>query len=298
MIWPMAIVLILPYLISRVQISSIKINEFVLFVYLSAMIYVTLIITSPYFLTAILSSMLILKIFIKSDMWKTLMKYTVYVSIFVFLFNILLNSNGADIIFSYGFLTITEESIAFSISMLLRLEVIMGAFALFNSNVEMEDLITILEKLKLPHKGILTTAIALRFFPIMLSEVDEISEIFRMRGVPVSSGGIKERVRSRYPIMGSLLNISLERAINIGEVLETRGYPSKKRKAWKKIKLNMWQKMASALLLLLAVISTIQVFLHGNFTFYPTLSPLTYVEIYESILMLILPLSVLLGRGA
>ncbi len=296
MIWPLFIVIILPYLASRVQISHIKINEFVFFVYLSTMLYITLVLTSPYFLTAILLSMLILKIFVRSDMWGTLMKYTVYVAIFVFLFNILLNTNGSNILFSYGFLTITEESVAFSISMLLRLEIIMGAFALFNSNVEMEDLITILEKLKLPSKGILTTAIAMRFFPIMLREANEISEIFKMRGVPAPSGGIRDRVFSRYPIMGSMLNLSLERAINIGEALETRGYPSKHRRIWRKIRLNTWQKLSTAVLLILALLSTIHVLLYGNFTFYPTLSSLNDEEIVVSVLMLVLPLSVLIGR--
>ncbi len=296
MIWPLFIVIILPYLASRVQISHIKINEFVFFVYLSTMLYITLVLTSPYFLTAILLSMLILKIFVRSDMWGTLMKYTVYVAIFVFLFNILLNTNGSNILFSYGFLTITEESVAFSISMLLRLEIIMGAFALFNSNVEMEDLITILEKLKLPSKGILTTAIAMRFFPIMLREANEISEIFKMRGVPAPSGGRSDRVFSRYPIMRSMLNRSLERAINIGEALETRGYPSKHRRVWRKIRLNTWQKLSTAVLLILALLSTIHVLLYGNFTFYPTLSSLNDEEIVVSVLMLVLPLSVLIGR--
>ncbi len=286
----------LPYLGGKVQITRIKVIDFLVFSWLIFIVYLTMILTSPYLLLSLLLSIILIKFFLKSEMWGAMMKYSIFMAVFIFLFNIILNNQGSTILFEWSFVKITAESVLFSISMILRLEIIMAAFALFNSNVEIEDLITILEKLKFPHRGIITASIALRFFPIMLQEAREIENVFKLRGMPVSTGSLRERVRASYPVMGSLLNISLERAIEIGEALETKGYPSNRRSAWKRIRLRWRDTVALCTFSILAVILTVGFILYGNFQFYPTIKSSAMDNLWMAILLFLSPLSLFLGK--
>ncbi|ADD09051.1 cobalt transport protein [Aciduliprofundum boonei T469] len=286
--------LILSFLAGRVQIMKININHFVIFVWLMLIIYLSLIFSSPYILFSIFLSLIVLKMIMNSHLWHTLMRYTIYFSIFIFIFNILLGTNGETVLVEWNFIKITYESIVFSSSMILRLLIIMGAFAIFNSNVGMEDLINILERLKIPHKAIMTLSISLRFFPIMLEEARDSLNALKLKGLPVSTGSLKDRINARYPAMATLLNISMERAIEIGEALETKGYPSKSRRAWKRINLNTLQKMAVFILIFTAIMGTIYITFHGNFVFYPKVG--RNYSVPMCILMFSLPLSLLLGR--
>ncbi len=287
--------LILSFLVDKVQIREIKINNFVVFVWLIFITYLTLIFSSPYILFSIFLSVVILKMLMRSNLWHTLMKYTLYFSIFILIFNILLGTNGETVLLEWYFIKITYESIFFSSSMILRLIIIMGAFAIFNSNVGMEDLINIMEKFKIPHKAIMTLSISLRFFPIMLEEAKDSLNALKLKGLPISSGSLKERISARYPAMAAMLNMSMERAIQIGEALETKGYPSNSRKAWKSIELNGLQKLSIIILIVAAIIGTIYIIFYGNFVFYPKVDEANY-SILMCISMFLLPLSMLLGR--
>lgn len=290
-----SISIILAVLLDRMQIKELEINKFVVFIWLILIVYLTLIFSSPYILFSIFLSVLTLKILMKSDLWHTLMKYTLYFSIFILIFNMLLGTNGETVLVEWYFIKITYESIVFSSSMILRLIIIMGAFAIFNSNVGMEDLINILEKLRIPHKAIMTFSISLRFFPIMLEEARDSLNALKLKGLPIYSGSLRDRIRSRYPAMAAMLNMSMERAIQIGEALETKGYPSNSRRAWKVIKLNILQKLSVMFLIIAAIVGTAYIIFYGNFEFYPKVEEGNY-NIFMCILMFLLPLSLLLGK--
>ncbi len=289
------IAIFLTIIVSKVQFMEFKINSLVLFIWLLVIMYLTLVFSSPYILLSIFSSVIILKLLVKANMWGTLVKYSLYFSTFIFLFNIVLGSNGETLIIEWYFIKITYEAIIFSSAMVLRLLIIMGAFAIFNSNVGMEELIDILEKLKMPSKSIITLSLSLRFFPIMLDEVRDSVNALKLKGLPITSGNLKNRIRARYPAMASMLNISMERAIQIGEALEMKGYPSNNRVAWKKIKVNTYQISSIAILGITLIVATIYIVIYGTFNFYPKLSE-GCLHPYICLLMLLLPLSVVMGR--
>ena len=282
----------LAYFGGRIQIREMKIHKFLIFMWLILIVYLTLIFSSPYILFSLFLSVFVVKLFLKSPMWNTFLKYTVYMALFILLFNILLNPNGTTLIFEFCWIRITLESIVFSLSMLLRLMVIMGAFAIFNSNLHMEDIIEVLEKLKFPSKSVMTLALSLRFFPLIMKETKETMEVLLSRGLSIS--GIREKIYARYPVITAMVGNSLERAIQIGEALEVKGYPSSKRRMWKNHPLNPIQKFAIFTFIFTAVVSTAHLIVFGGFSFYPKVE--TPENYYFCISIFILPLSVFLGE--
>ncbi len=278
------------------MINDLKIHKFLIFGWLILLVYLTLLFSSPYLLFSIFLSILLVRIFVDSPSWRPFLKYTLYMGAFILLFNILLNENGTTVLFEFYWLRITLESLVFSISMLLRLLIIMAAFAIFNDNLQMGDIIEVLEKLKIPSKSVITLALSFRFFPILLKEARETFEVLMARGISLSSGKMRDRIYARYPVMTAMLETSLERAIQVGEALEIKGYPSSKRRVWKKISLELRHKIVLFFFLLTAIVSTWYIIRFGGFTFFPTIEPLKLNDLYIGILLFILPSSLLLGE--
>ena len=242
---------------SSVQLKEYKPSPITLFIWLLIITYLSLIFSTPYFLFILFLSTYIVKIFIESHLWNKFMKYSLYLLFFIILFNIFLMQNGIHKILETSWLTITWESIAFAFSMALRILLIMGAFSIFNSNVNMDEIIEILDKLRFPQGTLITIALSLRFFGIIAEDASQSADVLRVRGVQLSSGKIRDRIKARYPVMLSLLNNSLERGIQIAEALETKGFPSRKRKPWRRISFPPREILLTSFLILAAFLATI-----------------------------------------
>lgn len=242
---------------SGVQLKEYEPSPITLFIWLLIVIYLSLIFSSPNFLFILFLSIYIVKIFIKSNLWNKFMRYSLYLLFLIILFNILLVQNGNHIILKTSWLTITWESVAFAFSMALRILLIMGAFSIFNSNVNMDEIIEILDKLRFPQGTLITIALSLRFFGIIAEDASQSVDVLRVRGIQLSSGKMRERIEARYPVMLSLLNNSLERAIQVAEALETKGFPSRERKPWRRISFPPREILLTSFLILSAFLSTI-----------------------------------------
>ena len=240
-----------------------KISPITLSIWLSAVIYLSLLFSSPYFLFLLFLMLFIIKLFVQSHLWKKFMKYSLYILFFILLFNIFLVGKGTHVIYYNHFIKITWESLAFAYSMGLRIVIIMGAFSIYNSNITMDELIEILEKFRFPQRSLITLALSLRFFNIMAQEASESVEVLRLRGVAISSGKLKDKIRARSPLMSALLTNSLERSIYIAEALEIKGFPSKNRRAWRRISFPWREKLIVSSFLLLSIIATALVVMMG-----------------------------------
>ncbi len=243
-----------------IQIGKRSINPPLLFIWLIVVIYLTLLFSSPYFLFLLFLSLFIEKLFLESYLWKRFMGYSLYLLLFMVLFNLLLVQKGEHVILQLPLITITWESLSFAYSMGLRIIIMMGAFAIFNSNVSMDELIEILEKFKFPQSSLITLALSLRFFNIIAQEASDSLQVLSLRGFNVSSGKLRDRVKSRYPAMVALLNNSLERGIQVAEALEIKGFPSKTRNPWKRLRLSAKDVSIAILLLFDAIIATVLLF--------------------------------------
>ena len=245
------------------KIKEIQVNPFVLFIWLLGVIYLSIIFVSPYFLFFLFLSVFLVKLFLPSSLWSRFIKYSLYTAIFIFLFNLLLAQYGSHIIFEWHFIRFTVESVIFAYSMCLRLFAIMAAFAIFNSAVSLESLFSVLEKMKIPQNTLITLALSLRFYHVLSRDARDIVDAFRVRGLTISNGKLRERIAARYPVMVALLGNSLERGIDMAQALEVRGFPSPQRKAWYTLKLHLRDMLSISFLLLSIIVATGYLYFYG-----------------------------------
>ena len=116
----------------------------------------------------------------------SLLKYTVYVAAFVFLFNIFLTP-GYNVIFSYGIVTITSESVLFATSMCLRLFLAVGSFSLLAFIVHPDEALRAMSRFG--YKTTTSFSLSTRMYPTIATDSRNIMDAMRARGVEFDEGG-------------------------------------------------------------------------------------------------------------
>lgn len=170
-----------------------------------------------------------------------------------------------------GQFNITAEACAFGVGMGLRLFVVISAFALYATAVNPDAALRVLGRVSFG--SALIMALAVRLFPAMTTDAKRIMDAQRSRGLRLDTGTRRARVAARKPIVDCLLLTSLERAVQIAESMESRGYGRTGRTS---ASLPSWQLrdwlVAAAALGALALGMAAAVFGPGRFEYYPALT--------------------------
>ncbi|MCD6183133.1 MAG: energy-coupling factor transporter transmembrane protein EcfT [Thermovirga sp.] len=137
-----------------------------------------------------------------------------------------------EIIFQYGFLTITLEGVMMAVKIGLRLVLLVmyaGILTLTTSPTELSDglesIFSPLKRFGFPaHEMAMMMTIAIRFIPTLLDETDRIVKAQIARGAELDQGGIIKRIRSFIPILVPLFVIVFQRADELAVAMESRNY--------------------------------------------------------------------------
>lgn len=170
-----------------------------------------------------------------------LLKYSVFVGVFVLVFNLFLSS-GSTLLFHWGLFTITLESLTFSISMVLRLFLAMACFSVLTFAVHPDELLRTLSGMG--YRLMTGLSLATRMYPTIAADSRDIMDSMRARGVEMDRGNIFQKARARAPVLMPLLLNSLERSIGISEAMEARGFGSdRQRTSYSRKELRMSEKL-------------------------------------------------------
>jgi energy-coupling factor transport system permease protein len=159
----------------------------------------------------------------------SLLKYTVYVAAFLFIFSILF-SQGNTVIFTFWFIQVTQESILFATSMSLRLFLSIAAFSILTFTVHPDDLLKILSRFGV--KTMTGLSIATRMYPTIAADSGSIEDAMKARGVEFDKGSIIAKAKVRAPVMMPLLLNSMDRSMEIAEAMEARGFGARRRTSY------------------------------------------------------------------
>ncbi len=170
----------------------------------------------------------------------SLLRYAIYVAVFVVIFNVLLSS-GRDVLFMIGPIAITSESILFSISMCLRLFLAVSAFAILTFAIHPDEALRTMSKVG--YKTTTALSLSTRMYPTIAADSRNIMDSMRARGVEFDRGGFLKKVKARANVVMPLLFNSLDRSIAIAEAMEARGFGAGKRTNYSESRLNRRQKM-------------------------------------------------------
>jgi energy-coupling factor transport system permease protein len=159
----------------------------------------------------------------------SLLKYTVYVAAFIFLFSILF-SQGSTVIFTIWFIEVTQESTLFATSMSLRLFLSVVAFSILTFTVHPDDLLKILSRFGV--KSMTGLSIATRMYPTIAADSGNIEDAMKARGVEFDKGNVIAKAKVRAPVMMPLLLNSMDRSMEIAEAMEARGFGARRRTSY------------------------------------------------------------------
>ena len=139
----------------------------------------------------------------------------------VFVITPFLVVNGVDVLWSgpvvpvLGQLDVTTEELAGAAIQAVRLAAVTLAFAVYALLLDHDSL---LRSARFARKSALVVALATRLVPTLERDVHGLVEALRGRGVEV------EGIRGRARLVSPLVSGSLERALNLAEAMEARGY--------------------------------------------------------------------------
>jgi energy-coupling factor transport system permease protein len=115
----------------------------------------------------------------------------------------------------FGTLDVTREELRIGLFQGLRLTAVALAFAAYALLLDHDRLV---QSASFARRSVLAVALATRLVPTLERDAAGLSEALRGRGVEVTG------VRGRATLLGPLLAGSLERALNLAEAMEARGY--------------------------------------------------------------------------
>ncbi|MFC0090512.1 energy-coupling factor transporter transmembrane component T [Allobacillus sp. GCM10007491] len=184
----------------------------------------------PIFLVTIL--FLLILVNISHDRGKDLRKWLPTLSIMstlIILINPFLVSRGTTILFYFRGKQVTLEAFMYGITMALFIAIILVVFISFNLILNGNRFLYIFSKI-LPRIALMIM-MAIRLVPLMKRRLDEIGDVQRLRGMSMTVGDFKTRVRNGMLRVQILLTWSLEEAIHVTNSMKARGYGTEGKKS-------------------------------------------------------------------
>jgi len=261
-----------------------RLHALVWLVLVAAVIVATLVLQHPVLLVCVLAANVVLAL--SARVWKQwwgVMRFTIWMFLLVVAINAIVSNEGSHVLWAAGFRLplvgeprVTLEALAYGAAMGVRLSTVISAFTLLNLCVHPDDMMRAAIKARLPYRSVLVTSLSTRFIPVLLSDANTIMDVQRSRGVDFSSGRLSSRVRNYGALVLPLLSNSLDRAVQVAEAMESRGYGARgERTFYKDRRIGLHDGLA-ALTPVAALCLVVLVRLDGidEFAYYPTLSAL------------------------
>jgi energy-coupling factor transport system permease protein len=208
---------------------SARIDPRSMLAYLGTLMALSFVLQGPVYLaTLTASAWLVLVMLVPARAYRPYLLYGSFAAVAVMLINPLISRAGQTVLWLgptlplLGQLTISAEAVVFGICMGLRLLCVVAVFALYATLVDPDALYRIIAPLS-PGSA-LVTALSIRLFPTTVRDATNIMDAQRSRGLRLDTGSWNTRVAARVPVMDALLVTSLDRAMNVAEALESRGY--------------------------------------------------------------------------
>lgn len=157
-------------------------------------------------------------------------------------------ANAENVAFMIGKVNVYWEAIFQSLKIILRLILMIELTMILTATTKPLDLtyglewyLTPLKVIKFPaHEVAMTISIALRFIPTLLDETDRIMKAQSSRGVDFKHGKISSRFRAIVSLIIPLFISSFQRAEELADSMEARGYdPKAKRTRYRILKFSL-----------------------------------------------------------
>lgn len=185
---------------------------------------------------------------------------------FVFLFQILFRPEG-EVLFTVfpaswpfvgGWLPVTDIGLRYGFAMSLRMIALVSVLPVILTTTQPRDIVmALVENLHVPYDYAFMFTTALRFMPVILSEVNTISQAQRSRAYATEGWNPVRKLQAFAPIAMPIVFIAIEKADRLGLSMELRGYGSKNRTYLRTLSLQIMDWAAMVLMVLIVILASI-----------------------------------------
>lgn len=174
------------------------------------------------------------------------MKPIIWMMIFLLVINVLVIKTGRPWI-EWGWFSVYSDAVFQTLYIAVRLMFMIVLTTILTATTKPLDLTLGIEKLLKPFEKIglpahiiaMMISIALRFIPTLIEETQRIMNAQASRGVDFENGSLKEKVMSILSLIVPLFVSSFDRAEQLANAMEARGYdPKKQRTRYKVLKMH------------------------------------------------------------
>lgn len=212
-------------------------------VYLGTLLLLSLVFTNPLYVLAVLT-VVVLAILAADGIgaWESYVRITLLMMVMVMLINPLVVRTGHTVIWQgplipvVGRLNVSLEAICYGAVMSVRLLCIISIFCLYNLIVHPDKALNLFSRFT--GRSVLVISLAIRMFPTMIRELENIRAVQQVRGVNFSKGPVIERMRKYTSLITVLLLSSLEASFDIAEAMQARAFGSGPRSCYSR---NPWR---------------------------------------------------------
>lgn len=175
------------------------------------------------------------------------MKPIIWMMVFLLVINVLVIKTGTLWI-EWGWFSVYSDAVYQTLYIVVRLMFMIVMTTILTATTKPLDLTLGIEKLLKPFEKIglpahiiaMMISIALRFIPTLIEETQRIMNAQASRGVDFENGSLKEKVMSILSLIVPLFVSSFDRAEQLANAMEARGYdPNKKRTRYKVLKMQI-----------------------------------------------------------
>ncbi|MCR4435118.1 MAG: energy-coupling factor transporter transmembrane component T [Clostridiales bacterium] len=193
----------------------------------------------------------------------------------VLLINPLINHRGSTILFYLFDNPITLEATVYGAMLMLSLLDVLAVFACYQQVVDNHKFMYLFSSF-LPKTAFLLM-MCMRFVPLLLGRMKQISVVQKTRGLDMTSGPVKKRSRDGMQILHILITWSLEEALQTADSMKARGYGVTKRSCYWDYKMGREDRVLLAAILVLAAVTAAGSYLgYGTLAVYPTLGAVSF----------------------
>jgi energy-coupling factor transport system permease protein len=232
-----------------------------------AVMILSLVFNNPFYLCGIILTVLLVG-FIGKVGKETLVYLSALLVVagFVFLFQILFRPEG-ELLFTIfpsswpivgGWLPVTDMGLRYGFAMSLRMIALVSVLPVILTTTQPRDIVmALVENLRVPYDYAFMFTTALRFMPIILSEVSTISQAQRSRAYATEGWNPIRKLQAFAPIALPIVFIAIEKADRLGLCMELRGYGSPNRTYLRTLDIRRMDWVTMALMVLVVVLSII-----------------------------------------
>jgi energy-coupling factor transport system permease protein len=144
--------------------------------------------------------------------------------------NPLLSHRGRTVLYYFGDIPITLESVIYGVTLALSMLNLLTLFVTYRLVMTEQKFLFLFTRVS--PKAALVAMMAMGLVPRLRRRLQELMLIQRTRGVTVLEGSLGERARSGARLVGTLLSWTLEDALQTADSMQARGYGTGKRSTY------------------------------------------------------------------